>query len=604
MQFFSSKKIYAVSILPASLLIFFCSFSASFAEQQKTPISSEDLKIFEEVFELINETDTKTAKSQTTLTQENNTKDTSFKDTNSKGTSSKGTISKGMSSKNENSTNASPTNIENAKNTTIQDAEIQNLKRKKEIYLKELANEKLAKEIIAKERIEKRNKAKEILLKYLIKKEKPHVLAYILYGNFYLEEQKTKEAFDIYTKGLVYYPKDVDLRTNIALVAFFEKRYQEAAVLFLNIANELKTPRYELYYQAAVAYYHLNDINKSLEILEKIENKTLLKESWVILLATAYAAEEKFTEMLTLLEKYNPIYPENSALWKLSARAYLEKKDYNSAITSFQIAKSLKALSAQELEFLQTLYQFIGTNLLATTTMKEQIIALEQEIVLEQDVLSKLKINAHGEEKIEQNKRKTERNKERIKKDKENEIKQEIKTVKEKILNKKEELFAQYLLAGRKNEALHVLDTLLKEHKKMYYYLQKGQIYLSKQKYNKATDAFLLAISFADKEKIQLVKDYEKNMQALKKLSEKEQEKNMQKVRYKEYEKKQEKEHKKKVQKLDNTLGQCYFFLAISYFEKADWLNAQRTFEKSEKYEKYRSHSEKMLQFLATIGYF
>ena len=171
---------------------------------------------------------------------------------------------------------------------------------------------------------------------------------------------------------------------------------------------------------------------------------------------------------------------------------------------------------------------------------------------------------------------------------------EKIKQDKQEILTKKEELFAQYLVAGRKNEALHVLDALLKEQKTMYSYLQKGQIYLSQQKYTNATDALLLAVSFGSKEKIQLIKAHELGLEKTKKLLKKDQ---------KSADKKLNAEQEKKLQKLSNTLGQSYFFLAISYFERADWLNAQRTFKKAEKYETHRSHSEKMLQFLATIGY-
>ena len=238
-------------------------------------------------------------------------------------------------------------------------------------------------------------KVREMLSSYL--KRHPDTrpaLFFLILGNACFQSQDLTRAAHWYQSGFEKHPDDLTLCRNLAAARYGLEQFDEAGKLFEQ-GYLLATPREaELLYQAAIAYYQGEQLQRCRAVLEKLFNATHKREkSWIQLMIQVCYEQKAFARAEDLLTRFLETYPREKEYWKLLAGIQTQSGRYKAAAAALNLALSLGETKPQEWEELASLYLYLNAPLQAAHCLEKA--AIPSAGPKQHDALARAYLRAH-----------------------------------------------------------------------------------------------------------------------------------------------------------------------------------------------------------------
>jgi tetratricopeptide (TPR) repeat protein len=128
-------------------------------------------------------------------------------------------------------------------------------------------------------------------------------------------------------------------RYQFAQLYMTEEKWKEGAAALEEWFKTAENPNSAAYYLLAVAYYQLEDFNRSLPNAQKaIELSDKPQESWLQLLLALYLQKEQFKDAIPLLVRLIETAPDKKTYWMQLSAVYGQVEDYQNALAIMQLA--------------------------------------------------------------------------------------------------------------------------------------------------------------------------------------------------------------------------------------------------------------------------
>lgn len=258
-------------------------------------------------------------------------------------------------------------------------------------------------------------------------KKDDSVIYYMMLGNAYHMTGQKRDALNVFVDGHRKYPKDIDLCKNSAILSYKLEDYSLAGKLFGDLYN--LSGDGEHLYRSAVAHYLRRDIPSADSVMNRL-TKVIRKpeREWMILAVNLKMELKKWRGAESIIEKYLDMFPRDEQFWKLYAQVNLQMEKFKDAASALETAHSIKKPKRESIKNLSEIYSYAGAAVRAAETLA--------------------KIS---------------------------------KTDKELI-----HLAEHYVLAGRYDSAVRIIDSLISKEAKPSLYNLKGRYLYSAGKYKEA----------------------------------------------------------------------------------------------------------------------
>ncbi|TIH16995.1 tetratricopeptide repeat protein [Marinifilum sp. JC120] len=275
-------------------------------------------------------------------------------------------------------------------------------------------------------------------------KEKVPAEVFIMLGAARHDSGNKKGALTAFLEGYKLYPGNKSLCHNSAVLLYEQSKYEQAARMFEKTYGLAKPKNPQMLYHAGAAYYEGEKYKQSARILSRLlaETKNPQKD-WIKLAVHSYLQAGQQKKALSYLRALLKKYPENPEYWKMLAKVEMDRKRYIAAAAALEMGYTFTSPTKQEYKQLAQLYKYINAPLKAA------------------DILNKL----YG------------------------------KNPKNKQI---QELVSLYSCAGKSQEALKLVDQVLKKNTQQEYSLQllmtKGKLLYQLREFNAARRTFSLCL--------------------------------------------------------------------------------------------------------------
>ncbi|NJB66681.1 tetratricopeptide (TPR) repeat protein [Desulfobaculum xiamenense] len=281
-------------------------------------------------------------------------------------------------------------------------------------------------------------RAGRILAGYVEGRERPHPLGSLIYGNWLMEARRVDDAAAVYEAALADEPGSADILMNLGVARYRQKRFAEAGELFLRAADQSDRPRLGLRHQAAACLFQGGDAARAVDVLAPLVDLPGAKAPWVRLMVHCLVQLERWDRAEGVLLRFLRMHPDDACYWKLLANVRSERQRYRQAAAALEIAYRLKPPTQKERETLSQLYMYVGAPLMAARALEGAF------------------SDAPSPELCDR-------------------------------------MARAYLCAGRRNEALRMLDVGLRQKPCGRRWLEKGRILYAARRYDAAADALTRA---------------------------------------------------------------------------------------------------------------
>jgi tetratricopeptide (TPR) repeat protein len=197
----------------------------------------------------------------------------------------------------------------------------------------------------------------------------PQVWTYL--GGALYQNGDVDKAARIFCSGHEVYPDNSLLCLNAGNTLYELERFAEAAPL-LEKAYGLQQPsKPEWLYQAGAAYYQGKTFGESARVLQRLLKSTATpRKEWIRLAIHALLESGRAPEAESLLLNYLAISPQEADYWRLLAKLYMEREQFERAGAALEICYRLAPPSLNDMEQLASLYNYRNAPLLAASTLK------------------------------------------------------------------------------------------------------------------------------------------------------------------------------------------------------------------------------------------
>ena len=128
-------------------------------------------------------------------------------------------------------------------------------------------------------------------------------------------------------------------RYQFAQLYMTEEKWKEGAAALEEWFKTAVNPNSSAYYLLAVAYYQMEDFERSLPHAQKaIELTEKPQESWLQLLLALYIQKEQFSDAIPLLVRLIETAPDKKTYWMQLSSIYGQVEDYPNALAIMQLA--------------------------------------------------------------------------------------------------------------------------------------------------------------------------------------------------------------------------------------------------------------------------
>jgi len=160
---------------------------------------------------------------------------------------------------------------------------------------------------------------------------------YIMLGDIYAQQDLHKEAIKNYQTALELNPKDDYLRFKYGNCLLVLGEYR----LALDQYNQCVRKFPELTYNKAFAYYKMNKINISIQLMETIVEDPLATEMPLIFITELYLMKQEYEKAVSYIEKAERRFGFQGNILYLKGLAFMNMKNYLKAFVTFQKTEKL-----------------------------------------------------------------------------------------------------------------------------------------------------------------------------------------------------------------------------------------------------------------------
>lgn len=201
--------------------------------------------------------------------------------------------------------------------------------------------------------------------------EKVPADAYVLLGIARHGAGDALAALDAFRTGLERDPNNPYLCENAGILLYELDRYTEAAPLLERAFDTAEKPDPEFLYQAAGAWYQVEDYTASVRVLERLKKAVpALKKPWIELAVYAFLGAGETDRARSMILQLLAEDVGDAEYWKLLARIELDRERYARAAATLEVAYRLQPPAKAELRQLADLYRYLDAPLRAAATLE------------------------------------------------------------------------------------------------------------------------------------------------------------------------------------------------------------------------------------------
>ncbi|SKB04877.1 Tetratricopeptide repeat-containing protein [Prosthecobacter debontii] len=176
-----------------------------------------------------------------------------------------------------------------------------------------------------------------------------------LIGNLHFQKDRKQEAAKEFIKALEKFPDYRQAHANLAILYAQSGAHQEAVRHFTE-AIRLGAVDGTNYGLLGISYLSLENYTSAEESFRQAVVLSPDVKDWVMGLVRALYMQERFTDVIALLDTMLKKTPEDDSLWSLQANAYMGKKDMLAAAANFEVLDRMGKLETAQLSTLGDIY--------------------------------------------------------------------------------------------------------------------------------------------------------------------------------------------------------------------------------------------------------
>ncbi len=155
-------------------------------------------------------------------------------------------------------------------------------------------------------------------------------------GNLYFKKGMPEKAAETYKKAVDIDKSDTDLTYKTAYCLLLNEEYEKAIEYFDLIGDTIP----EAIYNKCISLYHINRVQKAIELLEELIEKNNYSERPFILLGKIYLEYERYGKAIAMTNTALELYPNSHELLYIRGVAYFNIKEWMKAYLDFESAES------------------------------------------------------------------------------------------------------------------------------------------------------------------------------------------------------------------------------------------------------------------------
>ncbi len=222
-------------------------------------------------------------------------------------------------------------------------------------------------------------KAVQLLTPYMqqakAKGEAIPAAGYLMLGSAQHRLGRVKSAINAFDQGAKAHPKDPDLHMNLAIVLYEGQQVAKAADHFRTAYQRyaaIKKYKPELLYHAAISHYQANQLKSAKSDMQKLwaAKPRNVPKAWRTFWVQLLCALKDWPAAEKAVVSYLAGNRGEASFWKLLGQVRASRGRYQGAASAFQVADSLKPLSASDLRMLADLYFYMDATTSGIRTLK------------------------------------------------------------------------------------------------------------------------------------------------------------------------------------------------------------------------------------------
>ncbi len=194
---------------------------------------------------------------------------------------------------------------------------------------------------------------------------------YLMLGVYWYDENKFKEAVDVFKLAHKIYPEHKDILKYYAASLYSNEQFKEAGPLMEKVYDSLETKETQYLELAMQSYYQSENLEEAKRILKKMIGLTdTPKESWYSSLIIICQDQEKYVEAEKYLWDALGYFPMNYNYWQTLIYLSQEKGDNEGVVSAYEISAHVKPPKKEkEWKSLINNYRFMGLPLRTAKTV-------------------------------------------------------------------------------------------------------------------------------------------------------------------------------------------------------------------------------------------